>query len=721
MKDKTITKIHYDYVNDIVIILGFKNLADFCTNISYTILKLNQEYICLKINETLDIFKKLFPQEKFDLRKINYTFKNINQVIGFIKKLFNHLCIPWDYYRVKEIPTMRLIQPNNLYYNYILNMSEIPPNSFTLTEIKKIPFINISEIIEKFEKKDIIKKIIVQNIFEINDIDWIKSVKITLSNGEELPNNTQISLIINHEELVIKQDICSNYCIGIELPNKFLYSNSIFFKISDKYTNLENNEKYLIEVDGYNILNKCLLSNEKIIKFNHKSFYSSLDLGIYDNMISIGINDFYKARMNDKDDNEDDIKNPVFICTMKYVLSYLKKCFEKEYNILNEIDFGLVLFDYFNYVKIRNEDGNKLLIGTVIEFAVGSVILDYVINEDTKFDKDNYYKFDIDFPNKILYKYHFSKLLIKNPNQKFYNIIVNGSQFKSSIPKKILNSDILFNHDSKWFVENEKKFVSISGMVGNTLKVNISNNTNLSKNPNVSYWSSSSIRTEDKIENAHIYFFKKYEKDNKIINKLIELKTNIYQNIVFINNELNIDIIETDLMIYLVIYLVDPVFLEYLKLNKYLEKDSQNFSIGLNSYLFKNKFPDICENVLNKKYRLFYSLDNTSSYMVSNIEIYLNDEIKTIYDINAWIEFDDKIIFDFGSNQMNKKTMLNFYNQVINLINVNNKKKFLVIEIPLTEISNWKNINIMGCLIYTSCSKFKKQLLSENNNIFKYK
>jgi hypothetical protein len=712
MKDKTITKNHYDYTNNVVIILGFKNLADFSTNISYTILKKNQEYICLKINETLDVFKKLFPQEKFDLRKINYTFKNINQVIGFVKKLFNHMCIPLDYYRFKEIPTMRLIQPNNLYNNYILNMSEIPQNTIILEEVKQIPFIDINTIIEKFEKKDVNKKMVVENNFIIDGIDWIDSIKITSQDYKEIPVNTQLSLIINNEELIINNDITLNSCVEIELLNKFLYSNSIHFKISNKYTNLEN-EKYLIEVDGFDVLNKneCLSSNKKIIKFNHKKFYSSLNLGIYDDTISIGINEFYKTRENDKTFNADDIQNS--LCSMKYVLSYLKKSFEKEYNILNKIDFGLVLFDYFNYVKIRNEDKNKLLIGTVISFYVGgNVVFDYIINENTEFDEDNYYRFDIDFPNQILYKYHFSKLLIKEKNKNFYNIVINGSQFKNSIPKKILNSNILFNHDPKWFVENEKSFSSVSGMVGNNIKKN-----NISNNNNITEWRNSSIEPNKEINNKishHIHFFENHEKNNKIINAMIEVEKNIYQKLVFINNEPNTnDIYETNP----IFYVYDLDFLEHLKVNKYLDRDSQTFSVGLNSYLFTNKYPDICEIVLNKKCRLFYILKNIGD-MISNIEINFNDEITETYNINAWIEFDNKIIYDFGINQINKKIILNFGNEIINLIGVNTTKKFLVIEIPQTEISNWKNINISGNLINTSCIKFRKELLLENNNKF---
>lgn len=100
MKDKTLTEKHFDYVNDQVKILGFKNLADFDTIIPYNKLKSSQEIICKHSNDLLIWFKKLFPQEGFDLRKINYIFVNIDQIIGFIKKLFIFMGINYNYSRI---------------------------------------------------------------------------------------------------------------------------------------------------------------------------------------------------------------------------------------------------------------------------------------------------------------------------------------------------------------------------------------------------------------------------------------------------------------------------------------------------------------------------------------------------------------------------------------------------------------------------------------------
>ena len=86
MRNKIITESHYNYANKFVKILGFINLTDWDNQISYTNLKTSQIKICQSLNKTLEIFKILFPQDSFNLRKIHYKFENIDQVLGFFKK-----------------------------------------------------------------------------------------------------------------------------------------------------------------------------------------------------------------------------------------------------------------------------------------------------------------------------------------------------------------------------------------------------------------------------------------------------------------------------------------------------------------------------------------------------------------------------------------------------------------------------------------------------------
>ena len=111
MKNKILKREHFEYLDKIVQVLGFKNLADYDTCITYEILKTLQNTICNDINSTLSTFKQLFPLDDFDLRKIKYKFENIDQVIGFVKKLFFYLNVPIEYTN----KTMRLIPQNKLF------------------------------------------------------------------------------------------------------------------------------------------------------------------------------------------------------------------------------------------------------------------------------------------------------------------------------------------------------------------------------------------------------------------------------------------------------------------------------------------------------------------------------------------------------------------------------------------------------------------------------
>jgi hypothetical protein len=131
---KTITNVHMNYVNDIIIIMGFKNLSDYEHVITYSSLKTSSKKICSKINETMTEFKKIFPQNEFNLRKYNYKFENIDQIIGFVKKLFMYLNIPLDYSRSKKDKILRLIPINSICYKYIMNLRENPQNHAKVLE-----------------------------------------------------------------------------------------------------------------------------------------------------------------------------------------------------------------------------------------------------------------------------------------------------------------------------------------------------------------------------------------------------------------------------------------------------------------------------------------------------------------------------------------------------------------------------------------------------------
>jgi hypothetical protein len=776
MKDKTIKDVHFEYVNELVKMLGFRNLADFESAIPYNILKTDQEKICLEFNKTINEFKKLFPQEGFDLRKINYSFENIDQIIGFVKKLFNYLGITWDYSRKNGIPTLRLIPPNNLYNKYIMNLRNIPQkedfylfkkndlckdikiemkednykiemkedklnkyvvsewsnstitpdfmlnnknvemvsNDFMLYESKvskenKTPIIKITELQNRFEKKEISKKYILDTKFNLDIIqmDWIEQININYLDMEEkklLPIDTIISLVVDEEEIILHtisneklNDIeKNNNFVKINLPNKFLYHhNSVYLQIylpENKFNDIENltNElKFEIEFNGYDILNKdSLLSNidlnTSIIEFDHDSFYSPInfDLGIYH--MRLGINQYHKNNNIDQ--------NIIFnignsnTLSMKYVMDYLKKPYEKKYIIGNLFNLeNLSEFNYFRWIKIRNIEKNKLANGFVLQLLIGgNVELEYEINPDTIFDLDNYFKFEIDFPNKFLHKYHelHFKICPKNNNSKNYDVIINGCDFRSTIPKMFSNSNIVFNHDSKWYIQGEKEYICICGTIGNRFNNKPSQN---------------SIINTDRIK-----LFKKLKDENIVDIFDIELPfSNGKKEIcVFINTDLKNLYKSTEYNPLMFLY--DSDFKKYLEKNNLLKTDS--FSFGSNELVKSDTTYDICEVIGKSLLKLHYIIQRHGD-MIKHIDLYIKNYSSKLnkldkYKINVWIEYESNKIYDFGFIDIEDKIRLVPPNKkIINLLRTSSNL-YLVIEIPDSKCYDWNHIDISLGLIY---------------------
>jgi len=125
MKERTLTESHFNYANKFVKILGFDDLADYGRQVGYTVLKESQNEVCTALNKTLDVFKALFPQDGFNLRKIHYKFENIDQVLGFFKKVMGYLGIPYENIRARGAFYLRLIpQKTSLYNEYIYRMQK---------------------------------------------------------------------------------------------------------------------------------------------------------------------------------------------------------------------------------------------------------------------------------------------------------------------------------------------------------------------------------------------------------------------------------------------------------------------------------------------------------------------------------------------------------------------------------------------------------------------
>ena len=717
MKDKTIRNNHYEYANQLVKILGFVNLADFESSIQYDTLKKNQKKICVEFNKTIDEFKKLFMQEGFDLRKINYSFENIDQIIGFIKKLLTYLGIPWDYSRKNNIPTLRLIPQNNLYNKYIMNLRNIPQNcnldyiqeknqlekrleSDKLHSIEKPTqiltndVISMNGLLNKFDKNKITKKYIIGNKIFLNKIqmDWIEKINIHfVDNNKELPQNTIISLFVGDKEMILyKYNNKKINAIKINIPNNFIYINQmmVYLKIILPGNNaeyLENTLEFEVEFNGYNILNKnTLITNidleNNIIKFDHDNLFSKndFDLGIYQRKLVCNVSNYFKKN---NDENQDiSNNNSENVLSMKNIMCYLKKPFEKKYIANNLIDLhNLTNFTYFKWIKIRTLNGNKLSYHFNMELIIGGdITINYKISPDMIFDANNYCMFEIDFPNNILYKYHEIRLKLsqKNNNSTYYDVIICGCDFLSTVPKMIFRSKIIFDHDPKWYVEGEKEYFSVSGIIGN--KVFDKKNDSTITNVNVSCVDLFKMFQEKNIIDI---FNTEMPFDDKKIETCFFIKTNL-------NNTMN------------------PLFFLYDKnLKKYLQDVNllltDTYSIGAHADVVIDKDFYLCEiddeSFINIHYLLPRSADMIKYICIFNKN--LLSELK--YKISMWIKHDSHMIHDFGTMDVDKKIRLDIpNNKILNMLNQTDDF-YLVIYVHKSYFTDWKNIDISAGLIYT--------------------
>ena len=192
-----ITMDHYEYANKLVSILGFNNLVDYNSVIQYSKLKEHSVQICDYTNKTMVDFKRLFPQSSFDLRKIKYTFSNIDQVVGFTKKVLNYLCVPITSIRIKESTCLRLIPINKAYIEYIGKMCDIPQNPPALdikmpNEIVKFKY---SEVLSRCAKLPQVKTYEFTSYLTLSAISMFKhiySVSIRNTDGSRLAEGTVI-------------------------------------------------------------------------------------------------------------------------------------------------------------------------------------------------------------------------------------------------------------------------------------------------------------------------------------------------------------------------------------------------------------------------------------------------------------------------------------------------------------------------------------------------
>lgn len=315
MKDKFITREHFNYANKILKYLGFKSMCDFDTDIVYSELKKLEEEICNQVTSTMDKFKELFPLNEFDLRRIKYKFENIDQVIGFFKKLATYLSIPYEFVRIKKSVIMRLARSKSfLYNNYIQDMemrenpqvvaftatpTPTPSDKETKPQYEAIPqmqqmlprtIINSSEILKYKMVKSFEKEYIVGPIFELGlfiDFMWINWIKIAFYTNGQIVQLSNLSCVIefflglHHVQTLDvnnSSDFDSNgfFTIPIDIFNNHFYryhNGQIKIKINNQ---IKDFWMFKIIVNGNNFTDKMpakYLDGNSLIECNHDSKY----------------------------------------------------------------------------------------------------------------------------------------------------------------------------------------------------------------------------------------------------------------------------------------------------------------------------------------------------------------------------------------------------------------------------------------------------------------
>ena len=311
-----VTKVKDSFLSNLEREERFK---DVCKNIGakYTFLKYNQSvtypykhkyynkrnsiYLNIKNYDSLcnDIVK-LFFTFKPDFIFTHNTFGDPNNVYGYEghpdHRYISHCVVKSFFNSNMHLNCKLYIETTCLSYinlNYFDFMIEYNTEKKKLLEYYKpwdgSIYMDFNSISEKFilvnENKinpTIIKKILIKNIYEIEDNKFYLTNNIELDN-EKLKKNCILTLFDKLEEELIDIDQLFKYCFIItDNDNLFNYIKKIP-KFNDKiyYCNYNNLEKYI---------NQILNLNYNIIDNSYVSCYSD----IIDEYIIYGRNDYYK-------------------------------------------------------------------------------------------------------------------------------------------------------------------------------------------------------------------------------------------------------------------------------------------------------------------------------------------------------------------------------------------------------------------------------------------
>ncbi len=471
MKERLLTESHYNYANKFVKILGFDDLADYGRQVGYTVLKESQDLICVSLNKTLDVFKALFPQDGFNLRKIHYKFENIDQVLGFFKKVMVYLGIPHETIRVRGAFYLRLIpQKTSLYNEYIYRMQE--KREMPL-KIKPEPVGNTDSISNKLLKEP------VGNTDSISN----KLLKEPNSNSTSETNSNncyQLRSTIPSSDIIITPWCSSNESCELDSTNTNLINPPTSTKSNEGLLGFkcwdpskDNSDlgpwtlegipsEFLQAAQGTPLIksesksdsdNFYKPSSEQQIQLTRLPLDREFDFSDPEARLPMG-NLAYDESLDGIADGFVPKSNPINDCIrFSYILKKEDWSVVKSYltgpdvNLSNFKEFG-----YISSIEIFGLEGTKLCPlqqGTeIIALIHDQIVQKQIVSSDFNPEPGSGFMFNLDFPNSFFYIYHELKLKIQNTRYNLFKINMKGKKFLGKYPT---NKFIITDHDPKYY------------------------------------------------------------------------------------------------------------------------------------------------------------------------------------------------------------------------------------------------------------------------------
>lgn len=383
--------------------------------------------------------------------------------------------------------------------------------------------------------------------------------------------------------------------------------------------------------------------------------------------------------------------------TYKEPEDYRTVIFTNSLNLTNISSFKY--FYRISLINISNNNGiisySKLLPGTIISFIINTIMYLVTIDNNSQFEPDNTFIFNIDFPNNQFYKYCPSTLQVSYLDQSVNCLSrVYGCDFSSSMPENIYTSYIIMNQDPKYYQPKNFQYASNNGQI---FKEDTSG-TDPDYSTNIYATTLKSINDAGRVYNEI------YTIQNEYINESFNL-------IDINNNETDFDgtgiIVNVDYIYYLAC-LSNYSFRAYCGIVLQPGLSDTQLLIALNNYADFNfeymtfiQTGNIVEGIINFNIRSQYCLLKSISILNS---------FSTNITYKARIKLNDDKIIDLGTYQTQNSNVINI-NPYINLVNY--PLWYFQIIANQDDLPNFINLKLNVTEIFST--SYITQLLSNAN------